>query len=170
MAQASFTIDDCAGCCVQCECPEEDLDIAITMDPCSLTCFQATDPSRYGTFSGIDFSGGHTLTYIPPALPGDPAVYEITFPDGGDVTTYVDSDCEGESSTNSRLLVIQLFCNPDPIEDGKCLGLILSVDAIGAATYTILDVQTDSADWFGYDEGAVFSTPCGDITVTVPSP
>lgn len=171
MGYASITVEFCPSCCgAACECVEEDLDAVITMDPCAVSCLQATDPTRYGSFSGVDFSGGHTLTYAPPVNPGDPSTYSLTIPDPGTVTTYTDSGCSGESTTSeSRFYIIELFCNPDPNDDGKCLGIKLSVDGI-AATYTILDAQTDSTDWFTYDEEVVFSTPCGDITIMVPSP
>jgi hypothetical protein len=170
MGYATITVPFCASCCGKCECVEEDLDTVITMDPCAVACLQSNNPMLYGTFSGVDFSGGHTLTYAPPVNPGDPSTYGKSFSDGGEVTTYTDSGCSGEGVTTFRLLVIELFCNPNPNDDGKCLGIRLSVDAIGAATYTILDAQTYDTDWFTYDEEVVFSTPCGDITIMVPSP
>lgn len=151
-------------CC--CGCPTEDLDIVIAgTDPCALNCYPTSNPSFWVSATML-LTGGRTLTYtdLGPFLP--PVYIQSVGYEG--VEYFSNEECDEEPVATGAVLIFTLVCHPTPNEFGKRLGFVLTLD--GSVDVTLADLDSNDADWFGFDEEVELVTPCGTFTLTVPSP
>jgi hypothetical protein len=169
---ASVTVEFCAACCGG-ACPEEDVDIVIAgTDPCALNCHPTTSIDRWLTAT-VNLTGGRTLTYTDLG-PFQPSLYTELYPIEG-AEFYGTEDCDAEDEDpieTGAFLSITLVCHLEPNGFGKRLGVDIRIQAgtSGGATVILADLDSNDADWFGFDEEVEITTPCGTFTLTVPSP